>query len=131
MLVGYVLSLRGSEIFLLNLGGLNKYNSSKRSEVVLSLLGKVKGESNTRMHFMYSVPMTSSGINVRKWIELLMLAQRKAKRHDGPASTYYFGAPLKYSEVNDMMIKILCELWDELPDLFPAYVTSHGVILER
>ena len=60
-----------------------------------------------------------------------MLAQRKANRQDGPAFTDYFGTPLKSSEVNDMLIEVLCELWDELPDLFPAYVTSHGVILER
>lgn len=129
--VVYVFYLRSLEVLLLDLKGLRKYNSEKRDEVILLLRGKVKGEANRRMHFMYSVAKTLSRIHVKKWVNILILMQQRARRKAGPALTSIDGSLLKSGDIDGMFCELLCEVWDDHYQLFLAYVMSHEVISER
>ena len=65
--VSYVISLQGSEGFLLNLKTLRKLRERATKEYFwISLLGKLKGEKVEKEHNIPCTNITSSGINV-KW----------------------------------------------------------------
>ena len=88
LIICYVLSLRGPEGLLVSLAPLinqeglesllQQGSSMGKSLVIVPLLGKVKGESHRREHLLPSVEVTSSGINVRRWLDLL-IETRKMK----------------------------------------------------
>jgi len=85
----YVLSLRGSEGLLLDLGALTKYNepdARKTQHVVFfPLLGRIKGEDHSRHHLLASVHETSSGVTVKIWQDMLVRVHSFAGYTDGPA----------------------------------------------
>ena len=85
--------------------------------------GKIKGESNERDHLFYSVNVTSSGIKVRAWIELLLTVQSKAGRLGGPAITDWGGRALSASELDDKLHFYLRCLYEEGIE-FPVEITS-------
>ncbi len=65
---GYVCSLRGHEGLLVDLEELpGMINQTNPEEIVIPLLGKVKGETNARHHKLFWVSMTFSGIDIKKW----------------------------------------------------------------
>ena len=71
--ISYVISLRGSEGFLLDLKVLREINlNSNQSFLWLSLLGKLKGEAISKQHHILCVNVTSSGIDVKTRIFRLM-----------------------------------------------------------
>jgi hypothetical protein len=66
--ITYVLSLRGAEGFLLDLGGLHLHSvdpSKKSTHFIIPLLGKVKGEHHDQCHLLpctFKTVKTDSGI---------------------------------------------------------------------
>ena len=80
-LLGFVLSLRGPECFMIEAHGLithlhygvlgDDLDKNERSFVVVPLLGRFKNEEGERWHLMLSVSVTGSGFHVRKWVERL------------------------------------------------------------
>ena len=65
--VSYVISMRGSKGFLLNLKTLRKLKERASNEYFwLSLLGRIKGENIEKEHNIPCINITSSGINVKK-----------------------------------------------------------------
>ena len=64
LVISHVLSLQGSEGFMLNLGSIGSEMQVKRSHCVVALRGKVKGETIERNHIFPCCKITSSGINV-------------------------------------------------------------------
>ena len=85
--ITYVLSLRGSEGFLLDLGSLKKHWRDGWPEyLVIGLLGKVKGEANERTHLLPCISETGSGIQVRNIVQRLFdLKTLQQELSDGPA----------------------------------------------
>ena len=82
----YVLSLIGSEGFLLDLGGLNTFwKKEDIRKIVVSLLGRIKGEKDDRWHLLPCVKKTSSGINAEKSVERLKNLKAKQEFLQGPA----------------------------------------------
>lgn len=74
----YVFSLRGNEGLLADLKGLrDEYEAGRNHDPpysTLALLGQFKGEQHRRQHLMYSVDVTGSGIEVRKYLlDLIVL----------------------------------------------------------
>jgi hypothetical protein len=66
----YVVSLWGSEGFLLDLGGLRQYavnDKQKPKYFLIPLMGKVKGEYHDRCHLLPSCFLTASGIKLYDW----------------------------------------------------------------
>ena len=71
--VTYVLSLRGREGLLLDLEGLHKHwTSDEIGHVIVTIQGRVKGETGDRDHLLPAVFVTLTGISVRSTLERLL-----------------------------------------------------------
>jgi hypothetical protein len=56
----------------------------ERDHIVISLLGRFKGELNTRYHLALLASETSSGLRVKVWIERLIAVREQGGRIQGP-----------------------------------------------
>ena len=125
-------SLRGCEGFLADLAGLIR-NLDKGREgiipkklkddfdedvaenlphVVIALLGRVKGENGEDTHQIGLANVTSSGIEVRWWIEELVRVCGEEGRSGGPAFASSSGRLAASSEYNAMFLKYLEDIQD-------------------
>jgi hypothetical protein len=116
----YTLSLRGTEGFYLDLGGLHKYKEKwEHGHLLIPLLGKIKGEHNERCHLMPCVFSTSSGINIHSWISRLIAHKAALGFTDGPAISDLRGRVLSCSSIDDSLHEVLEDIWESTPELFP------------
>jgi hypothetical protein len=129
----YVLSLRSPEGLLVDLKGLIEFNpfESNRTFGIVPLLGQVKGEDHTRQHLLHCVNITDSGISVASWINRLIVIHRLKGRVDGPAFVNEFDCQSSTSEMNDLMIELLLEIYELRRDLFAVDVKSSSDISEK
>jgi hypothetical protein len=88
-LVAFCGSFRGAEVFLMDLHGLRTHMGETqrqgRDHVVIPLLGRFKGELNSRYHLAPLVAETSSGLQVKVWLERLIAVREQEERVQGPA----------------------------------------------
>lgn len=121
----YVLSLRGSEGFILDTQGiLDNWTKGGDKYIIIALLGKVKGEHHRRLHLLPAVHITSSGINVKDTVLRVLKIKRKLNLKDGPLISNEKGILLPSRAVDDMLIEVLSEIFEESPDLFPGDVKT-------
>lgn len=82
-------SFRGPEVFLTDLHGLRKYLTETkelgRDHVIIPLLGRFKGEMNSRYHLAPLASITDSGLKVQLWVERLVQVREREGRQCGPA----------------------------------------------
>jgi len=123
LLLGFVLSLRGPECFMVEAHGLLSHlhygteEEEATSFVVVPLLGKFKNEDGERWHLMLSVSTTSSGFEVRKWIEAwtdILIAENNVS---GPAFCYPDGKMMKSLDVDLEFHEALEKVQTEHPQL--------------
>ena len=120
-------SLRGNECFMADLAGLIRHIDRGRNgvvpeelkedfqeevaealpHVVVSLLGRVKGETGEDTHLIGVANVTKSGIKIRWWIEQLIRVAKKEKRQFGPAFATPDGRLIPSSEYNAIFLKYL------------------------
>lgn len=101
MCVLYVGSLQGSEGTLLDLVGLIKYNdasNTKRGHCTITLLGKVKGENQDRVHLIPCALVTKSGLKVHEILTRLIRLKAKLGFTAGP-------------EISDSLGRIFTTQW--------------------
>jgi hypothetical protein len=72
-------SFRGNKVFLTDLYGLRKYlvELHDKDLVIVSLLGKYKGEIHHRYHLTPMAGTTNSGLQIRLWLERLVSVQQE------------------------------------------------------
>jgi hypothetical protein len=121
----YVVSLRSSEGLMVDVAGISEFGEASEEHVVIPLLGQVKGEHHTRQHLIHCVNVTDSGIHVRRWVSRLRAIHRISQRTTGPA----FVNPISEhqtstSEMNDLFIELLAEIYDDHRDLFAVDIRS-------
>jgi len=119
----YVCSLRGEEGFLLDIQLLKKHRSLSNGLVWLPLIGKVKGDRAVRTYLLRSVPVTSSGIDVKKWRDKLLRLHEFENRTHGPAICDDDGYLMSHRTMNEMLWTVMEELYSEDPDQFPKVIT--------
>jgi hypothetical protein len=92
-LIAFCGSFRGSEVFLMDLHGLRKMMEDTkklgRDHVVITLLGRFKGEQNTRYHLAPLAATTKSRLQVQRWVERLIKVREKVGRRRGSGSLLY------------------------------------------
>jgi hypothetical protein len=77
--------LRGPEGQLLDLESIHEHWERGKGEyTVFGLWGLVKGETEERVHLLPSVNVTSSGIEVRKWVNRALIVSKAVGRERGP-----------------------------------------------
>ena len=128
--ISYVLSLRGSEGLMLNLTTIVKEWNRYKDCIVISLKGKVKGESNVRDHVFPCCRRTSSGIDMCFWIRALILVHSKEDRKGGPGITTVDGDICSISHLDSVLHSYLIRLYNEGNE-FPEEIKCEEDIRER
>lgn len=125
LIVGFVCALRGNEGFMLESSGLQSHIDYGRFEgkeseehVVMPLLGRFKNEDGEGWHLMVSVSVTESGLEVRKWLERLVLILRSEGKKEGPAFCNVNGSIINYWKMNDNFVSELQRVQNQYPNLF-------------
>ena len=126
--VGVAGSLRGNEIFFLDLAGtrellprgkdgvvppnpLKKGTNLKGAPYVhLALQGKFKGENNVRHHLIAVASFTMSGIQTRWWIEKLIAIREREGHTSGPAFADSTGRLANTREYNAVLRAFLTRI---------------------
>ena len=114
-----MLSLRGSEGLLIDLAGLRNFQvRDLPHRVTITLLGKIKGEHHVRQHLLTSVSTTSSGIQVKNWVNKLIAVRSREGRRDGPAICGNNGKVLATAVLNERLHEALVSIYERHPELF-------------
>ena len=106
LLLGFVLSLRGPECFMVEAHGLisHLHYGTEPNEnipfIVIPLLGKFKNEDGERWHLMLLVSRSASGFEIRKWVESLVHILKLEKNTSGPAFCCPDGTLLRSMDVD-------------------------------
>ena len=127
----FVLSLRSSEGLMADLEGAKKYMDEESDLVVVPLLGRFKGEHHSKQHLLTSVAVTGSGIQVKRWMELSLLAHSIAGRTKGPLFVNVKGDELKTSDMNELFQEVICEIYDDNPKLFGIDITGVAELINK
>ena len=123
--ISYVLSLRGGEGFMIDME--STYRLKERNDgtyQTVGLMGRVKGEVHDRCHLVPCVWTTGSGIPVREILLRHLDLKRRQGITRGPAISDVKGNILKSTEIDEMLLEILEEMYEEDPDGFPAEIDS-------
>ena len=132
LVVTYVLSLRGNEGFMLALDGLRKRWDIKRKEyLVIMLVGKLKGEIESREHLIPCSKTTNSGINVEYTLHRLMEEKEKYGLISGPAISNKKGFLLYSRDIDYLFHELLHEIFEMDRRLFPPTISSKEDISEN
>ena len=126
-------SLRGPEIFMLDLGGIRQHIHRGRDGVMpdkpmkvgtdltgaphvyLALVGKFKGEFGLREHLIAVASTTRSGVKVRWWLEQLIRVREEEGHSHGPAFGNADGS-LGFLSDYDVLLHELLRTVQQQPD---------------
>ena len=121
----YVLSLRGPEGVMLDLEGLhNFWEDQEQPGLIITLLGKVKGERDERWHTLPCVSHTCSGVHVRESVERMLRLKSSQGFTKGPAISDVAGDVLETRLLDDMLLEVLEEIFIENRRAFPEHIKS-------
>jgi len=124
--IGFCGSFRGSEIFLTDLHGLRKFTADTerlgRDHIVIPLLGRFKGEQNSRYHLSPMAIITSSGIPVLRWVKRLVEVREREGRLHGPAFCNKAGEIARSLDYETGFIDRLLDLQATSPGVIPPDV---------
>jgi hypothetical protein len=127
----FVLSLRSPEGLMADLEGLIRYHDEFSDEVVIPLLGRFKGEHHAKQHLLPAEGTTGSGIRVKQWVRRMLVVHRAAKRTTGPVFVNRDGYQSSTSEMNELFLQVLGEIYDEQPNLFGIDVKGAGDLPDK
>ena len=99
----YLLSLRGSEALLLDLGSLIKRVDDHRKYALMHLPGKLKADYHVKDHAFTTTLKSNSGIEIQKWMSALIAIHEKCERLKGPAITDFYGHRLTRKILNKIL----------------------------
>jgi hypothetical protein len=127
--VCYVVLLRGSEGLLLDLSGLKqKWGVGGDEYVTIALLGKINGENDNCAHLLPSVPVTLSGVDVAGSLKRLISLKEHSGLVSGPAISNLSGGIYEPSDMNNALLEVLEDLFDNHEELFPALVKDKELL---
>ena len=113
--VTFGFSLRGNEGLWVDaqrlIDGINIGKHDPRaSHVIISLLGRFKGEDGDRMHVFPLASVTKTGIRIRLWLERLVALLKREGKTDCPAFCDEEGYQLSMSDIEAVMHPVLKDL---------------------
>ena len=98
--------------------------------MVIALLGRFKGETGEKCHLIPLPFMINSGIQVGKWLEMLVSIQASEGRYCGPAFCDERGNVAQSSEYDATFIEVLERLQARQPEIFlpgENLLETHGI----
>jgi hypothetical protein len=127
----FVVSLRSPEGLLCDLEGVLDHFDDTRSYVIIPLLGKVKGEHHCRQHLLPCVGETESGIKVKRWMKRVMAVHAVKGNASGPLFVNSEGLQSTTSEMNDLFLEVLSDLYEVRRDLFEVDIRTVGDLQDK
>jgi hypothetical protein len=116
-------ALRGNEGFKLDLQGLRSqlYKGRDHPEfphVVAPLAGRFKGQDGERLHLLFMVPVTHSGIKTREYLERLVARRVEQGFFHGPAFCGHDGKEIASGIYEGLILEALLEhqVWEASQD---------------
>ncbi len=128
-------SLRGLEVFMMELAALQKHihlrkggvipmdpmkagiDLSTAPHVIITLLGEFKGELGYKYHLMSLASTTTSGIELRWWLETLIRIREEEGCITGPAFGHKDGSVALMREYNGILHHFLERIQNKNPNL--------------
>jgi hypothetical protein len=128
-------SLRGSEVFMMELAALQRYiqlgkggtlpadsmkagiDLSTTPHVIITQLGEFKGELGYKYHLMSLASTTTSGIELRWWIENFIKAKEEEGSVSGPAFGHKDGSVALMREYDKILHHFLEQIQSKDPNL--------------
>jgi hypothetical protein len=111
LLISYCNALRGNKGFKLDLGGLRKHLNLGQNHMTLHcvapLLGRFKGGDGERYHLLLMVSEIASGLEPRRWIDLLVLCQERQGFFQGPAFVDSQGEEIRLGKYEALILGVL------------------------
>lgn len=129
--VCFVLSLRSPEGLMVDLEGLVQFYDKNSENIVIPLLGRVKGEHHVRQHLLLSKGITGSGIRVKLWMERVLTVHKILRRSVGPAFVNHEGLQSSTAEMNDLFLEVLVDVHENRPDLFGFDINNAADLVEK
>ena len=120
----YIISLRGPEGFLLDLRGLNENWNSNNNYIIISLIGRLKGERHDLTHLVPVVKVTSSGINFYEILKDHLFIKAQSNFTSGPAISGIDGRVLSAKLVDDVLHEELTNIFHDNSRLFPPSIDA-------
>jgi hypothetical protein len=99
--------------------------------VIVTLLGKIKGEHHDLAHLVPCVPTTGSGIDVRRSLERFLDFKETQSLIDGPAISHVNGQAYKTRNIDDRFHDVLKDLFVTNHSLFLNHIASTQMPRER
>ncbi|KAI2491132.1 hypothetical protein MHU86_23418 [Fragilaria crotonensis] len=127
----FVLSLRSPEGLMADLEGLLQFHDSDSDEVIVPLLGRFKGEHHAKQHLLISCAITGSGIRIKLWISRLIAVHNACGRSSGPAFVNKRGYQSTTSDMNDLFLEVLNEIFEDDPKLFGADIFEASDLADK
>lgn len=122
-LIAFCWGLRGEEVPLSDLNGMLKHwdegGQHSKPHVVVSLLGRFKGETGIGYHILPIIATTPSGLEPRKWIGRLLTLYRERGINHGPIFCNRLGHRINASDIEQKFLERLEMLQEARPDLIP------------
>ena len=118
--VSYVLPLRGDEGFLLDVKELrNNWLNHPDKYLVITLLGKLKGEKNDNVHKFPCSKITNSGLNIKNILLRALNLKAKMGYSDGLLISDMTGILIAPKVIDDLIHEVLVQIYHEKRTLFP------------
>lgn len=124
--ISWACSLRGNEGFMLCIAGLRRYLRAERPEnsnsdpmVIIPLKGRFKGEAGERYHLLVSAEVTGSGVEVGKWLDILLHTRQESGQENGPAFCDQNGNLVATSVYEEILFDVLEEIQQTRSSLIP------------
>ena len=92
--------------------------------IYVCLRGQVKGEHDIRCHVLPCVTVTKAGIRVKESVRRLLALKAAQGFKDGPAISDEEGVLLATHVMDEAMIKVLEEIYEDKRELFPKKITT-------
>ena len=106
------------------------WKSDRGDHFVISLWGKLKGESSIREHLVPCINVTRSGIGVKNIVLRLLQLKEKEGNNEGPAISDKRGFLVPTRDLDQQLLEILLDIHRKEPSLFPPSISSEADLSE-
>ena len=84
-----------------------------------------------KQHLLMSRSTTGSGIKVKQWVRRCLAVHRGAGRTTGPVFVNREGYQLATSDMNELFLQVLVEIYEDHPGIFGVIVKDAGEIPDK
>lgn len=110
---------------------MEEHFATQEEFVVVTLLGKFKGEHHCKQHLMTCVNLTDSGIRVRASGTILLAIHRSQGKSKGPAFINAKGLQSSSKELNQLLITCLTDIFEDYQLLFAIDIKKSEDVSEK